>query len=262
MELNEVLTHNTELKDMNINLVDSYLWRSYGICERKPLFSRAHILMSYAYHDEYMERVIIPTAKSFMLDSGAFTFMAGGKLPDWDAYVKEYADFIVRNHLEQFFELDIDRFVGYDRVKDLRAELRDLTGRDPIPVWHRSRGRDEFGQMCQAYDYVAIGGIVANEIRKTDYGCLPPLIEAAHRAGASIHGLGFTNLQWLPKCHFDSVDSSSWTSGNRFGHLWRFDGRTMTKIDRPDGSKVRPRETAVHNFLEWVKFSEWAETHL
>ena len=89
------------------------------------------------------------------------------------------------------------------------------------------------------------------------------MIAEAHRRGAKIHGLGFTSLDWLPKCHFDSVDSTAWTAGNRFGYVYKFNGKKMTRIDRPDNKKLGDlRAVALNNYTEWIKFQKYAEASL
>ena len=221
-----------------------------------------YILESFFYADAHTER-LLPYFGDFLLDSGAFTFMQGkGYELDWDKYVENYANFIKRNNVQKFFELDIDSVIGYPAVLKLREKLEALTNRQCIPVWHVSRGMSEFRSMCKKYSYVAIGGIVSKEIPPDKYGGLPPLIREAHKRGAKIHGLGFTSLQWLPRCHFDSVDSTAWTAGNRFGYLFYFDGKTMQKKPVPKGHRISDtRGAALHNFIEWVKFQQYAETH-
>ena len=238
-------------------------WRSGGgydpiIREHKP-----YILESFFYADTDTER-LLPHFGDFMLDSGAFTFMQGkGGKPDFDEYAERYGDFINRNHVQKYFELDIDVVVGYDRVKKIRQKLEKLTNRQCIPVWHLSRGLDDFKRMCDEYSYVAIGGIVSKEITSDKYNALPVLIAEAHKRNAKIHGLGFTALDWLRKCHFDSVDSTAWTTGNRFGYLYYFDGKTMKKKDVPKGHRLGDsRAAALHNYTEWIKFQKYAETHL
>lgn len=221
---------------------------------------RPYILESFYYADADTER-LIPYFGDFLLDSGAFTFMQNSSARlDWDEYIKKYADFIVRNNVQKYFELDIDSVVGYQQVLKYRAKLEDLTGRPCIPVWHKSRGLAEFKEMCSAYKYAAIGGIVSKEIKPDQYSALPPLIAEAHRRNCKLHGLGFTALQWLPKCHFDSVDSTAWTTGNRFGYVYYFDGKTMKKVDAPKGHRLADsRKVALINFTEWIKFQKYAE---
>ena len=224
---------------------------------------RPYILESFYYADEDTER-LLPYFGDFLLDSGAFTFMQNTKTHvDWDDYIKKYADFIARNNIEKYFELDIDSVVGYKQVLKYRSKLEELTGRRCIPVWHKSRGLKEFQSMCKEYNYAAIGGIVSGEIKSNQYKAFPMMIDEAHRNGCKLHGLGFTTLSWLPKCHFDSVDSTAWTTGNRFGFIYRFTGTTMKKIDCPKGKRLGDsRRVALINYTEWIKYQQYAEKHL
>ena len=221
------------------------------------------ILESFYYADGWTEWAI-PYMKNFMLDSGAFTFMTShkGKV-DWNDYLRRYADFINKNNVQLFFELDVDSVTGYKKVLEMRKFLERETGKQPIPVWHKSRGKEEFLKMCDEYKYVAIGGIVSKEITRQEYKYFPWFINEAHKRGCKIHGLGFTNLEGIKKYHFDSVDSTSWTTGNRFGAIYRFNGTTMEKYDKKEGQRLADsRAVAIHNFNEWVKFQKYAESNL
>jgi hypothetical protein len=248
---------------MQLYLAGVWPWRNGGGYDKTVNEYRPYILESFFYADEDTER-LIPHFGDFLLDSGAFTFMQGkGGSPNWDEYIERYADFINRNKVQKYFELDIDVVVGYDRVKQFRQKLEKLTNRPCIPVWHLSRGLDEYKRMCDEYGYVAIGGIVSGEIRKEKYSAFPALIGEAHKRGSKVHGLGFTALDWLKTCHFDSVDSTAWTTGNRFGFLYYFDGKTMRKKDAPKGHRIgASREAALNNFTEWLKYQQYAEKYL
>lgn len=221
------------------------------------------ILESFFYADANTER-LIPMFGDFLLDSGAFTFMMNTKTKvDWDEYIERYADFIKRNGVKKYFELDIDSVVGFDKVMEYRQRLEKLTGSRCIPVWHKSRGLEQYKRDAEQYDYVAIGGIVSKEIKRNEYKAFPTMISIAHKSGAKVHGLGFTNLEGLTKYHFDSVDSTAWTTGNRFGYIYRFDGKTMTKIKVPAGKRIKEsRRAALINYTEWIKFQKYAETKL
>jgi hypothetical protein len=223
---------------------------------------RLYVLESFFYIQDWM----LPYIKEhwyFLLDSGAFTFMQNKKIkPDWDEYVQRYAEFIVKNDIKLFFELDIDSVVGLKEVERLRDKLETLTNRRSIPVWHKSRGKEYWLKMATDYDYIAIGGIVSGEITKDEYKYFPALIQLAKERGAKVHGLGFTNLTGLTQYKFHSVDSTAWIYGNRSGFLQRFNGKTLEKIKAPAGMKMKSRETAIHNFNEWVKFQRYAEHHL
>ena len=201
-------------------------------------------------------------ADSFMLDSGAFSFMQSGKSLNWDEYVTRYIDFIKTYKPNFFFELDIDKFIGYDRVKEIRRRLERETGKRPIPVWHKHLGNKEFLRMCDEYDYVSIGGLASKEITLADYKFLPAFIREAHKRGAKIHGLGFSHSAWLPICHFDSVDTTSWVGGPRYGQIYTFDGKKCHYTKKPKGHRVKNYDCAEYNFEQWVKFANWAEEHL
>lgn len=226
-----------------------------------------NILESYYYlrKNTNFERLLHTIPMNFLLDSGAFTFMQGnhGKV-DISDYVNGYAEFINKHDIKLFFELDIDSVVGLEKVEQIRNRLEMLTGKKPIPVWHIGRGKQYFLDMCKAYPYVALGGIVSKEI--TNYEYFPWFISEAHKAGAKIHGLGFTQLASLRRYHFDSVDSTAWLYGNRGGYLYLFNPKAtnlMEKITAPAGKgRLKSNESAMHNFKEWVKLSRWAEKNL
>lgn len=220
------------------------------------------ILKSFAYK---IERQIVEARASsdVMMDSGAFTFISSGRAIDFDSYASDYAAFVKANGIRRYIELDVDKLIGYGRVKAIRDELEREVGVPPIPVWHRHLGTREFSAMAERYPYVALGGIAIRAIKPREYRAFPWFIREAHRYGAKIHGLGFTNLKLLPVCHFDSVDSSAVTVGVRSGTLWRFDGQTMIHVKRPAGTKLSDYKAAyIHDFCEWAKFSRYARDHL
>lgn len=256
---------------MRIYLAGVAPWRggSDRIYDRAIAVHHPFILESFYYADADTER-LLPNFGDFMLDSGAFTFCGDGKFNSlkFDEYIEKYADFIVRNRVNKFFELDVDSIVGYEKVLQYRKRLTMLTGKQPIPVWHISRGKDEFIRHCEEFPYVALGGYVAaikqGDPRQQAYiKAYPWFIHTAHSHGCQIHGLGFTNLEGLKKYHFDSVDSTAWTTGNRFGFIWRFTGETMAKIKTPPGKKLKdPRKVALINYTEWIKFQKYAVNNL
>lgn len=99
----------------------------------ESIFNEGKFLHSFYYCDKWVENVLIPRSKKFLLDSGAFTFFSKGGCADWEKYIKRYASFINRNNIELFFELDIDKLVGYEKVLFYRKKLEDMTGKPVIP---------------------------------------------------------------------------------------------------------------------------------
>lgn len=228
-------------------------------------WSNINILESYVYakKNQNIYRLIGCEGVSFLLDSGAFTFMQNQKAGlNWDNYIAEYCEFVNAHKVKHFFELDIDSVVGLKKVESLRAKIEQLTGRQPIPVWHKSRGLDYWRGMAKDYPYIAIGGIVTREIKLNEHPIFTNLIEIAKGSGTKVHGLGYTNLKGLEKYKFDSVDSTSWLLGNRKGSVFKFNGRTIIDIPKPPGTRLISQEVALNNFREWVKFQKYAEQNL
>lgn len=218
------------------------------------------VLSSYYYlkGNSYMiDKIKIP--KLFMLDSGAFSFMNSlNKNVDFDQYLDEYADFINKHGIDLFFELDIDCVVGYEKVKEYRKILETKTNKRCIPVWHKSRGIDDFIDTCKSYDYIAIGGIVTKEITQAEYKYFPRLIEIAHKHGCKVHGLGFTSMKYLNSIKFDSVDSSSWNSAGRFGIIYQYKNGKVHGHRKDNHRIVDYKATDIWNVKEWVKFQNYA----
>ena len=227
-----------------------FILESFYACRKNPNFPK-----------------LLPLMGDFLLDSGAFTFMQGThkEAINWDRYIEEYAEFINRYNVQKFFELDIDLVVGLNEVERLRKRLEQLTGKQPIPVWHKGRGKDYFIGMAGDYPYVAIGGIVSKEIPINLYEKMFPwFIRTAHEKGAKIHGLGYTRLEGLKYYHFDSVDSTTWLHGNRGGCLFKFNPHNgnIDRVKTPAGKRLVSTEVAKYNFNEWVKFQTYAEKRL
>lgn len=201
--------------------------------------------------------------KMFLLDSGAFTFMNGKGTAEFEEYLSKYIEFIRKHDIRYFFELDVDSVVGYEKVKEYRKRLEAETEKKCIPVWHKSRGKEEFLKMCDEYDYVAIGGIVTKEISREQYPFFLWFINEAHKRSCKIHGLGFTDTNKLQDYKFDSVDSTAWLSGSRYGHVYYFDSGVMKSKTPPKGKKtVHYKLIDEQNINEWLKFQRYADKNL
>lgn len=237
-----------------------------GTYSRKNLFRNnkpLYVLESYYYIQEWQLKSL-KNWGMFLLDSGAFTFMNNFKGEvNWQEYIDNYASFIIKNNIKYFFELDIDAVVGYEKVKEYTKYLEKKVGRKCIPVWHKSRGLEEWKRITKEYDYVAIGGIVIKEIRPKDYDIFIPLLKIAKENKCKVHGLGFTNLKGMKKYHFYSVDSTNWLSSSRFGDIEYFNGKEIVKYLKPKGKKTI-HYTIRDDFVvkEWIKFQEYADKYL
>lgn len=229
----------------------------------------------YALHSYYKylpnKPFTFPNCKEFILDSGVFSFLSAKKAEarnmDWYAYADKYAAFVRNNQIQNYVEIDVDRYIGLSEVEKLRDYLEKKVGWQSMPVWHINRGYDKWLEVCKSHKYVCFGAFLTDGLSSRKFGQIRRFLHDAKELGAKVHGLGFIQMKWLPILKFDSVDSTTWMSGCRFGEVHRFNG---TKIDRifkaPDAGK-RLRVDSYHeldkiNLKEWIKFAEYAEVNL
>lgn len=217
-------------------------------------------MKSFFYVSSKGNQECVPDFKSYMIDSGSFSFVYGSKAKvNMSEYFDRYKSYIKENDVDLFFELDIDDLVGYDKVLSYRRELENYTGKQCIPVWHISRGKEEWLRMCDEYAYVAIGGMAGKSgVGRLDK-YIPWFTKTAHERGAKVHGLGCTKLGKLDEYGFDSVDSAAWLYGNIGAYIYYFNGSKMQKMPVPKGKRMNSRKVARNNFMAWVKFAEYME---
>lgn len=209
----------------------------------------------------------IPKCKDVLIDSGAFTFISSqskGKEVNFDDYVERYTSFLKQNKIKHYFELDVDKVKGLGYVEEVRRYLEKSTGTPSIPVWHKSRGIEYYKKMCKDYSYIAIGGLAIKDIKGNEYPKLAKLVNYAHANRCKVHGLGFTQMSWLTKIHWDSVDSSSWTYGHRYRTLAKFDPKKkkMVYFKPEDKRIIDSYGVDKFCFKEWIKYQRWAESNL
>lgn len=209
--------------------------------------------------------------KLILLDSGAFTYLNSkkDKKIDWNSYINDYADFINKNKIDLFFELDIDPIIGLDNVEILRDKLEKLTQKKCIPVWHKSRGLQYWINMCKNYKYISIGGIVTKEIKANEFKYFNKLLKIAKKYNCKVHGLGFTRTRELHKYKFYSVDSTAWITA-RFNCYYLFDNKQKIMkhySKNTNNKKRRVKKIAADKYNEmqineWVKYQNYAEKNL
>ena len=227
----------------------------------------ADILASYYYSrniPEITER--IPRMRDFLLDSGVFSYINSGKKVDYDRYIHEYADYIRENNIRSYVELDIDQIVGVKETRKLRDRLENLVGWRSIPVWHSVRGKDSFIQDCRDYPRICLGFYLTEGLPPAlTEKYTPWFIDKAHELDCRIHGLGFTKTYVLPRFHFDSVDSSTWSFGQRYGISFFFnkDTKKMEQKTKPAGTRIGDFGGLMyHNFSQWRAYQDYARNNI
>lgn len=208
-------------------------------------------LMSYYYvkGNPQLAEYIRDHSELVMIDSGAHSFQRGKKV-DWVEYTKQYAEFIKtydRPNVVGYFEMDVDGVIGYDNVLKLRKILESASDKI-IPVWHDSRGVEEFKKMCRDYagKVVAFSGI-RGEIKDHQYLMF---LKYAKKYNCKVHCLGMTRKKILDVVPFDYTDSSSWKQSGIYG---RIDNKG--KVTR-EFSKVKREVVFKENYLQGMEMQK------
>lgn len=234
-----------------------------GTSPRKYLLNEflesKYFLESFYYYNDW-QKSLLKQSELFLIDSGAFTFMNSKKQAsiNWYNYLDRYAKFIRDNNIKHYFELDIDVVVGYKEVIRMRKYLENKTYKKSIPVWHKSRGLDEWIKMCKEYDYVAIGGFVVKEIKKKEYKYIHYLLDIARKHNTKVHGLGFTGNN-VNEYKFYSVDSTSWIGGTRYGQIFIYKNGKLITHRKKDKRTIHYIEVDKHNLKEWIKYQKYLD---
>lgn len=215
-------------------------------------------------HGEYV------CQKNHILDSGAFSFFGGGKKVDWKEYTKKYCSFIKKTKQKLFFELDIDKVTSLTHAEQLRDQIEQSTGRQPIPVWRPSRGIEYWHKMCENYPYVSISASGAYDSswtrKKESIPVINKMLLIARKNNSKVHGLGFTAMPLLHKLKFYSVDSTTWLNAAKFGEIQWFSNGIINKLQAGKlGKKTiksKEKKMLINNFNEWIKFQKYADKNL
>lgn len=233
--------------------------------QTEPFF----LLESFAYIKKHASSLNALLRNNLLLDSGAFTFIGDKKYNiNWNEYVKHYCEFINKNNVELFLELDIYKIIGVEETEKLRKQIEDATQKKCIPVWHMFLGIEYFKKLCNEYEYIAIG---ASGKRETNWTRRQPeklkaLVKYANSKGVKVHGLGYTVFEQLKQIPFHSVDSTAWLNAGKFGQIHLFANNKIKKVEARLIQKKTIQSKAdkmlLHNFNEWIKFQKYAQNNL
>lgn len=218
------------------------------------------LLHSFFYIQKYPERfreLHNRHDSETLIDSGAYSLFnyrtkQSKKEVNLDDYFEEYLQFVKDNHKDPkiigFFEMDIDKLVGYEKVLEYRKRLEEVTDKI-IPVWHKNRGIKEFTKICQEYSgkTVAIASANKEDLDISDDQIILFLKEA-WKYNCKLHGLGITRKKVIDNIPLDMVDSSSWAQDSFRGMLAKNKKRVRRTFDTGELRRI--------NLEEWLKIQD------
>lgn len=155
------------------------------------------------------------------LDSGAYS--AYSKKIKIDIY--EYIDFIKANSkfIEIYANLDV---IGNAAATLKNQKIMEKEGLKPLPVFHVGSYVSYLKYYIKNYEYIAIGGVVSKLFKKNaiitllDHYFSRYICDKNGVPKVKTHGFGITNIKFVMRYPWFSVDSTSWVIGARTGVIF------------------------------------------
>ncbi len=182
--------------------------------------------------------------KSVMVDSGAYTFLANPKEMEKKfktrnskralyKFVEEYVQWLYDNTDKYEYAVEVDLYdaFGEDFIFRLHEEFfkpfqRD-TGKEVIFVM-QERGLSDWNKLIKDPEIKFLGIGSTNSLSVKNYVYW---VSKCIKYNKKVHGFAITNLKYLLRIPFYSVDSTTWMSSDKYGEHFFFDKKNM-KIRR------------------------------
>lgn len=191
------------------------------------------VLVSYHYHrDTDLSHLVSDLGGDVDLfaDSGAYSAATTGAVIDLSAY----ADWLLRWNDLFTVQSNLD-VIGDHAATATNYERLRAAGCDPLSVFHVGEPWPVLERMCSDHRYVALGGLALHltnpSIQRKIMAWLVKAFRIGRDHGTVFHGFGVTSSQLVKSLPFYSLDSSSYTYGQRFGLVYLWDARTLRMHD-------------------------------
>lgn len=192
------------------------------------------LLCSFHYYKQKQDLIIDLISKGcdIFIDSGAFSAHNAGEFID----IHEYSKFLVDT--KAVFYAGLDVIGSAEKTMENQRFMEKEYGLKPIPTFHMGEPLSAALALAEEYEYIAIGGMVFSEgIRKWLDNLWNQLLKT--RSDLKCHGFGLTNAELIARYPWQSVDSSSFKAGKRFGRMALY-------------NPIR-NELITHDYNEWIK---------
>ena len=212
-----------------------------------------NILVSYFYLRKKSSQLTLDSLREdfgrfdfVFLDSGGFTFLQRlleGKSSNIDIheYTEEYYEFIAKTKdiWSTCAEVDVVEELGRQYMEDKKSLAFD----EGIPIVSVLQGEpmeeiDDLGWYSK-YPYIALGSVLDGReyaMQREDY------VRRAIQDGVLLHGFGMTSASVIGRGVFYTVDSTTWSTGSRYGNTMVFENgriKTFDKEHKDDRKRFR-----------------------
>jgi len=174
-----------------------------------------------SFADANASKYLQGTNADAFLDCGAYTAFRCGKTIERDKYL----EFALHNQerCKAIAYLDV---IGEPRQSKENYDWFANKGLQGIPTFHIGSPWHYLEEICDRWQYVAIGGVAwrisTRKIQSTNTDLLKMLQKCHYIAGkknVKLHGFGVTAWNLVERFPWHSVDSTTHLVGARFGHL-------------------------------------------
>lgn len=221
------------------------------------LDKKLNILIAYPYFKDSLKYIDNrdPDSYRLIIDSGAFSAYNCGLNVTLDDYCK----FLKQIRYERFeAAVQLDVVFNPEETKLNLIKMRDL-GFKVNPVFTRGDDFEYFDKLIEDKEYIFVGGVQG-------LGSIPRIFakKCLERSkGSKVHYLAFVRPDWLNHYKPYSCDSSTWSSGARFGKLsiYSGNGRIFTYerkdfINKPDSETIELLKSLGLNMNELKNLSK------
>jgi hypothetical protein len=201
---------------------------------------RLRLLLSYFYFkdfdlDDMVEHIFDGASEvDIFVDSGAFSAAAGSPIDPnlYIAWVKKWQHRITVASAPDV----IGDPIATER--DTKLMLKAGLTTQVLPVYHVGEPWEVLQKMAKQHPYIALGGMVpfAKRGKFLTLWCRKAFTFIPKET--KVHGFGMTNWATMQAFPWYSVDSSSWTSGVRYGQFSLFDRGKMIDVDMRDRKRL------------------------
>ncbi len=198
---------------------------------------KLNILISYSYFNSKVTQFFLNNQDQtrFVLDSGAFTAWKAGKPIQLDTYCKFLESLPVKPW--RYFALDV---IGNPEATMKNYQIMLSRGFNPIPVFTRGDDLSVIDEYYKTSDVLGLGGLVGTQNNKGYVKSLMSII-----GDRKTHWLGFTNINFIRHYKPYMCDSSSVSSGIRFGKSQMF--------FEPNIWKIFYKQDNIHKYSHLIK---------
>lgn len=215
-----------QFKILDETPVNYYLYTAFPFVDKKVFGSTTFPIMPCDLNKNEIPSFIESHGKHTIQDSGLFSLMFGskkGKVEKND--IEKWYKALVEHTIETGFkgscvEVDCQKLFGVDLAWEYRNRIANDLKNRIINVFHKEDGQKGLDKLIEFSNYIAISVPELRHLGQKNHVEKIAYYIKNKKPEIDIHLLGCTEGKLLKKLDFcSSCDSTSWTSGRRYGYL-------------------------------------------